>query len=128
MDSDTDYDQALSAWFSKAPAAAEAKTEDFGTLGGAKKSPYHAEALARVREWVRARFKLLPETAILVAEVECNLPGCPPLETAVAFWENEQRYHFKLFKAVEEVSIDNLPFAWMKESLVVPEGFGCECC
>jgi hypothetical protein len=29
---------------------------------------------------------------------------------------------------VEEVSIDNLPFAWMKESLVVPEGFGCECC
>jgi len=99
-----------------------------GTLGGARKSLAHVEALERVREWVRERFKLAPEAAILVAEVECNLPGCPPLETSVAFWENEQRHHFKLFKPVEEVSIDNLPFAWMKESLVVPEGFGCECC
>jgi nitrate reductase delta subunit len=128
MDSDTDYDTALSAWFSKAPAPAEDEGDDLGTLGGAKTSPAHVEALERVREWVRERFKLAPEAAILVAEVACNLPGCPPLETAVAFWENEQRHHFKLFKPVEEVTIDNLPFAWMKESMVVPEGFGCECC
>ena len=129
MDSDTDYDSVLSSWFSKAPEAADAKSEDFGTLlGGAKKCPQHAEALEQVREWVRTRFKLSPETPIMVAEVACNLPGCPPLETAVAFWENEQRHHFKMFKAVEEVTYDNLPFAWMKESLVAPEGFGCECC
>ncbi len=128
MDSDTDYDSALSQWFSKAPAAADAEAEDLGLLGGSQKSPHHVQALERVREWVRDRFKLSPEAAILVAEVACNLPGCPPLETAVAFWENEQRHHFKLFKPVEEVMMDNLPFAWMKESLVVPEGFGCECC
>jgi nitrate reductase delta subunit len=128
MDSDTDYDSVLSAWFSKPAPADGGEADDLGTLGGARNSPRHAEALARVREWVRARFKLAPETAILVAEVACNLPGCPPLETAVAFWENEQRHHFKLFKPVEEVSFDNLPFTWMKESLVVPEGFGCECC
>jgi hypothetical protein len=128
MDSDTDYDQVLSKWFSQAPAAADAEAEDLGPLGGSPKSPQHVQALERVREWVRDRFKLSPEAAILVAEVACNLPGCPPLETAVAFWENEQRHHFKLFKPVEEVMMDNLPFAWMKESLVVPEGFGCECC
>ena len=129
MDSDSDYDRALSGWFSKPAAAADATSEDSdGLLGSPKKSPQHAQALERVREWVRERFKLSPEAAIMVAEVECNLPGCPPLETAVAFWENEQRHHFKLFKAVEEVTFDNLPYAWMKDSLIVPEGFGCECC
>ena len=126
MVSDSDYDSALSRWFTKAPADTDDDSD--ALLGGAKKSARHEEALERVREWVRDRFKLAPDTAIMVAEVECNLPGCPPLETAVAFWENEQRHHFKLFKAVEEVTFDNLPFAWMKDSLIVPEGFGCECC
>ena len=124
MSSDSDYDAALSAWFDKPKAAAE----DDGLLGPAKKGPGHEEAVARVREWVRERFKLTADTAIMVSEVTCNLPGCPPLETVVAFWENEQRHHFKLFKPVAEVTFDNLPFAWMKADLVVPEGFGCECC
>jgi nitrate reductase delta subunit len=123
MSSDNDYDSALSAWFARPPDLG-----DDGLLGPARKGEGHLQALERVREWVRERFKLTPETAIMVSEIACNLPGCPPLETVVAFWENEQRHHFKLFKAVEEVSYDNLPFAWMKESLVVPEGFGCECC
>ena len=127
MSSDTDYDAALSGWFSKPPEAAGVASDDMA-LGGVRNSPGQIRALEQVREWVRARFKLSPETAILVSEIACNLPGCPPLETVVAFWENEQRHHFKLFKAVEEVSFDNLPFAWMKESLIVPEGFGCECC
>ena len=129
MSSDTDYDTVLSGWFSKAPDAADAKSDDMGALlGSGKKSPEHIQALEQVREWVRGRFKLSPETAILVSEVACNLQGCPPLETVVAFWENEQRHHFKLFKPVEEVSYDNLPYAWMKDELIVPEGFGCECC
>ena len=129
MVSDTDYDAALSKWFSKPSGAGDAEPAELGDmLGSGRKSAGHLEALERVREWVRDRFKLSSDAAILVAEVACNLPGCPPLETAVAFWENEQRHHFKLFKPVEEVAYDNLPFAWMKESLVVPEGFGCECC
>jgi nitrate reductase delta subunit len=124
MSSDNDYDSALSVWFARSPDPGD----DGGLLGPARKSEGHLQALERVREWVRERFKLAPETAIMVSEVACKLPGCPPLETVVAFWENEQRHHFKLFKAVEEVSYDNLPFAWMKDQLIVPEGFGCECC
>lgn len=114
MNSDSDYDSALS--------------RDDGMLPGAAKSPEHLAALARVRDWTRQRFSLADEAAILVSEVACNLPGCPPLETVVAFWEDEKRHHFKLFKPVEQVAYDNLPFAWMKESLEIPEGFGCECC
>lgn len=118
-----DYDSALWSWFSR-PA-------DAGDEAGLKpqaQSSEHLAALERVRAWVRQRFNLLENTAIMVSEIACNLPGCPPLETVVAFWEESQRYHFKLFKPVREVAADNLPFAWMKESLIVPEGFGCECC
>jgi hypothetical protein len=128
MSSDTDYDAALSAWFTKPRAADVAKPEDGELFGAGRQDAGQLRALEQVRNWVRERFKLAPEAAILVSEVACNLPGCPPLETVVAFWENEQRHHFKLLKRVEEVTYDNLPYAWMKDDLIVPEGFGCECC
>jgi nitrate reductase delta subunit len=98
-------------------------------LGSFKKSPEHLQALERVKEWTRERFKLSQETAILVSEIACTLPGCPPLETVVAFWTaDEARHHFKLFKPVEEVLNDDLPFAWLMNSLAVPEGYDGECC
>ena len=50
------------------------------------KRPGYLQALDRVKEWTRVRFKLPQDAAILVTEVACALPGCPPLETVVAFW------------------------------------------
>ena len=94
-----------------------------------KKSPEHLAALDRVTEWTRARFALADDAPILVSQIACGLPGCPPLETAVAFWaEDGKRHQFKIFKPVREVVVDDLPFAWLKDSLAVPEGFGCDCC
>jgi len=94
-----------------------------------RKSPEHLEALARVREWTRERFRLPEATSVLVTELACGLPGCPPLETVVAFWtEDAKRHQFKIFKPVREVTNDDLPFAWLKDSLFIPEGFGCDCC
>jgi hypothetical protein len=94
-----------------------------------KKRPEHVAALDRVREWTRARFKLTEDAAILVTEVSCALPGCPPLETVVAFWtENDTRHHFKLFKRVDEVVADDLPPSWMKNALIAIEGSDLECC
>ena len=102
---------------------------EIATLGSSRRSPEHYEALARVREWTRERFKLGGAAAILVTEIACSLPGCPPLETMVAFWtEDAKRHQFKIFKPVREVATDDLPFAWLKDSLFVPEGFGCDCC
>ena len=98
-------------------------------LGFIKKSPEHAAALDRVREWTRARFKLPDDAAIVVAEVVCVLPGCPPLETVIAFWtEGERRHHFKVFKPVAEVTAEDLPPAWYKPALAVSDDFECECC
>src|SRR6266481_2506624 len=93
------------------------------------RSPEHREAQARVRAWTRERFVLTEAATILVTEVACGLPGCPPLETIVAFWtEDTKRHQFKMFKPVREVVRDDLPFAWLKDSLAVPDGFGCDCC
>jgi nitrate reductase delta subunit len=117
-----DYENALGRWLSS-----DTPEGDDG-FGLARRNEADPEVIARVSEWVRERFKLPPDAPIMVSEITCNLPGCPPLETVVAFWENEARHHFKIFKPVAEVTSENLPFAWMKESLIVPEGFGCECC
>lgn len=99
------------------------------TLPFRKKRPEHLAALDRVREWTRERFKLPDDAAIMVTEVACALPGCPPLETVVAFWTGtDTRHHFKVFKPATEVVEDDLPPSWMKNALIVVEGFGCECC
>jgi nitrate reductase delta subunit len=96
--------------------------------GFINKSPSHSAALDRVREWTRARFALGEGTAILVAEVACAVPGCPPLETVIAFWSDERRHHTKIFKPVAEVLEDDLPPRWMKDALVVADDFECTCC
>jgi hypothetical protein len=97
-------------------------------LGFIKKSPEHLAALDRVREWTRARFSLAEDVTILVSEVACMLPGCPPLETVIVFWDADTRHHFKIFKPVAEVVHDDLPFAWLKDALAVPDDFVCDCC
>ena len=89
--------------------------------------PDRQHALDRVREWVRARFGL-DDTAILVAEVACAVPGCPPLETVIAFWSGERRHHFKVFKPVIDVVEDDLPPRWLMSALAVPDDFECGCC
>jgi nitrate reductase delta subunit len=120
----SEYEDALRQW-TRPKAADPDLNED---LLSPRQNAELAEALTRVKEWVRTRFALPEDAAIMVSEVACNLPGCPPLETAVAFWEGDTRHHFKMFKRASEVGYDDLPYAWMKESLIVPEGFECECC
>jgi hypothetical protein len=93
-----------------------------------KKGPERLRVIERVAEWTRELFKLPEEATVFVSEIACPLPGCPPLETVVAFWIAEQRYQFKLFKPVAEVVVDDLPFAWLKDALAVQETVGWDCC
>jgi nitrate reductase delta subunit len=81
-----------------------------------------------LRDWTRARFSLPEDAAIMVAEIACALPGCPPLETVVAFWTETGHHHFKLFKPAQDVAEDDLPPYWMKNALIVPDGYACDCC
>ena len=86
-----------------------------------------ATAAEQVREWTRTRFAL-GDATVMVAEVVCAVPGCPPLETVVAFWVGETRHHFKVFKPLADVVEDDLPPAWLKSGLADIPGAGCDCC
>ncbi len=98
-------------------------------FGSWKTSAPPRDALDRVKAWTRARFSLPGDAPVFVSQIACSVPGCPPLETVVAFWtEGEQRHHFKVFKPVKEVVEDDLPPSWMKNALIETDVFGCECC
>jgi nitrate reductase delta subunit len=136
-DPDNDYEAALSDWarsqpgaaHARAPLAPETDNDEDDLFGSDAPSGEQAAAIERVAGWTRERFKLTAADVVTVAEVACALPGCPPLETVVAFWTGpDKRHHFKLFKPVAEIAYDDLPFAWLKDTLLVPDGFGCECC
>jgi nitrate reductase delta subunit len=64
----------------------------------------------------------------MVAQLACTVPGCPPVETVIAFWSEERRHHFKVFKPVADIAPGDLPPSWMKAALAVPDDFECECC
>lgn len=82
-----------------------------------------------MRQWTRTRFSLPPEAMVLVAELECRRPGCPPLETVVVFWSAAGAQHrFKVFKRTIAVAEDDIPFAWLREALVVDAEIDLACC
>ena len=62
----------------------------------------------RVLGWTRERFRLDDEETIMVSELPCSDPGCPPVETHVVFWTQAGRQHFKVFKPLAEVAADDL--------------------
>ena len=92
------------------------------------KSLDRAAVVARVRGWTKARFALTDDETLMVSELACSVPGCPPIETHVVFWTAAGRHHFKIFKPLARVSEDDLPPAFMKNALVALDGFECDCC
>ena len=97
-------------------------------LGFGRTSAESSAAVDRVRDWTRTRFKLADDETVMVSQIACGVPGCPPLETHVVFWSEAGRHHFKVFKPLAQVSEDDLPPAFMKNALVALDGFACDCC
>jgi hypothetical protein len=97
-------------------------------LGFTTKGPDRAAAIVRLRGWTQARFALTGDETVMVSELACGVPGCPPIETHVVFWTAAGRHHFKIFKPLTQVSENDLPPAFMKNALVALEDFECDCC
>ncbi len=96
-------------------------------IGQPRQAPAFLAALESVQGWTRRRFKLKPEAAVLVSEMACRLPGCPPLETVVAFWtEDEQRHQFKLYKPLLDVTYDDI--GWLIGSPASHDNSSWDCC
>ena len=103
-------------------------------FGSFVSNPQQYAALARVEADVRLRLRLPATTTVLVTELACALPGCPPLETVIAFWlaDGEDdgqplRHHYKVFKPVQQVTEADLPPWWMRDALAVPPDWVCAC-
>ena len=93
-----------------------------------RRSADHSAAIERVRAWTRARFALGEDETMMVSEIACTVPGCPPIETHVVFWTTAGRHHFQVFKPLADVVEDDLPPAFMKNALVALDGIECSCC
>jgi len=76
--------------------------------GMTKKGADRSAEQERVLGWTRERFKLDEDETIMVSELPCSDPGCPPVETHVVFWTPAGRQHFKVYKPLAEVAADDL--------------------
>jgi len=102
---------------------------NLATTGFRRARTDHSAVAEQIKGWTRARFGLGEDAAVMVGELACALPGCPPIETVIAFWtEGDKRHHFKVFKPLDAVTPDDIPPAWLREALAVPEGLECDCC
>lgn len=82
---------------------------------------------AEVQGWLRRHFAL--DGAIIVSELRCTVPGCPPIETVALFWDAAgTAYCLRIFKPLAEVGPDDLPPAWYLPALVDEGEADCGCC
>lgn len=59
----------------------------------------------RIKSWARSAWSLPEETTVMVTELECREPGCPPIETVIAFLEGPGKTtQFKIHKTTDEVT------------------------
>jgi G3E family GTPase len=65
--------------------------------------------LDQIRYWMRQNFGFAKDIPIVVKEVPCVKPACPPIETAiVAVLTNEPPRHFKIQRPINEITFDNV--------------------
>jgi hypothetical protein len=69
-------------------------------------SPY---ALDQIRYWLRQNFAFSKDTPIVIKEVPCVKPACPPVETAImAMLKNAPPRLFKVQKPINEITFDHI--------------------
>jgi nitrate reductase molybdenum cofactor assembly chaperone NarJ/NarW len=77
-------------------------------LGLTKKGPGLSVEQERLRTWAREHFQLPEDETVMVSELPCSEPNCPPVETHLVFWTQTGRHQFKVFKPLAEVIPDDL--------------------
>jgi hypothetical protein len=83
-------------------------------FGGKRTIP--AEQADRIKAWTREVFHLNDETTVMVTELECREPGCPPIETVIAILKgrgNTQQH--KIHKTANEIGLPDIEDLAVKE-------------
>ncbi|TKB95403.1 MAG: hypothetical protein E8D41_01245 [Nitrospira sp.] len=59
----------------------------------------------RIKSWARETWALSGEATVMVTELECREPGCPPIETVIALLEGPGKTRqYKIHKSAAEIS------------------------
>jgi hypothetical protein len=62
-----------------------------------------------MKQWVQQVFSLDDDVTIMVTELRCNEPNCPPFETVIALWAMDApARQYKIHKAIIEVNYQDI--------------------
>lgn len=63
----------------------------------------------RMKARVRAVFHLNDETTVMVAELVCREPGCPPIETVIAVLKGPgDTRQYRIHKTADEIDVADI--------------------
>ena len=84
---------------------------------------------ARVARLLRDGLALSVDTVVSVAELNCLVPGCPPVETLAMIWGRDGKaYRLRVFCPLAEVVAEDIPPAWYLPALLYDGDSECGCC
>ncbi len=63
-----------------------------------------ADRARQVKEWALATVTDADDAAVLVTELRCTEPGCPPLETVIAVLGTRSRREVRIYAPLAEVT------------------------
>ncbi|MCA2985180.1 hypothetical protein [Gemmatimonas sp.] len=70
----------------------------------APRSGGNAAQVARIKTWARELLAIDSDTTVLVTELQCSEPGCPPIETVIAVLAPGAPRQYKVHRAIAEVT------------------------
>jgi G3E family GTPase len=74
-----------------------------------RKQDVSSLTLDQIRYWVQTILTFPPDAPIVIKEVPCVKPGCPPVETAImVFLKGEPPRVFKILARINEVTFDHV--------------------
>ena len=63
----------------------------------------------QVKAWVREALHVGDDTTLMVTELRCTEPGCPPVETVIALMETTQSgRQYKVHKPLSDITPDDV--------------------
>jgi len=62
-----------------------------------------------IKDWARDVLQLAEDATVMVTELRCTEPGCPPLETVIAVLLGKgEQAQVKIHKPIEEVTCEDV--------------------
>ena len=76
-----------------------------GGLFDPKNSPNRSRNIGDIKRWAAVALDIEEGVSLLVTELQCSEPGCPPIETVIALLRPGKRTEqFKIHRPIAEIT------------------------